>query len=82
MVVHSFPVCNPSQQPAPAKPVFLTVAEAAKFLKMSPITLNGWRCCGIGPRFYKFGRAVRYAESDLLAYANASIQQTIDSRKG
>lgn len=47
---------------------YLTTEEAARFLNMSPATLAKWRTNGGGPRFRKFGRAARYALSDLEAY--------------
>ena len=48
----------------------LNTKEAAKFLGYkSDSTLRGWRCKGIGPRFYTMSsRKVVYAEADLEAY--------------
>jgi predicted DNA-binding transcriptional regulator AlpA len=45
--------------------------EAAAFLGVSEATLPTWRCRGTGPRYVRFGKAVRYFEGDLLAYAEA-----------
>lgn len=50
---------------------FLTESEAASFLGLAPATLARWRWRGDrGPRFRKFGGAVRYASADLQAYAD------------
>ena len=53
-----------STAPADA-PRFLTNAEAAAFLKLSPRTLEKQRVTGGGPPFRKFGRRVLYAVEDL-----------------
>jgi hypothetical protein len=59
--------------------VFLNNDEAAKFLHLSPRTLEKQRVIGGGPRFRKFGRLVRYAVSDLEVWANArSFETTSD----
>jgi hypothetical protein len=52
---------------------FLTNAEAAIFLKLSPRTLDKFRVLGGGPKFRKFGRRVIYALDDLEAWANSRI---------
>ena len=58
---------------------FLNNDEAAKFLNLSPRTLEKQRVIGGGPRFRKFGRLVRYAVSDLEVWANArSFETTSD----
>jgi hypothetical protein len=48
--------------------------RAAQFLGLSPHTLSRWRWSGSGPRFYKFGKAVRYGTNDLTSYAAASAR--------
>jgi hypothetical protein len=59
--------------------VFLNNGEAAKFLNLSPRTLEKQRVIGGGPRFRKFGRRVLYAVSDLEVWANArSFETTSD----
>ena len=40
-------------------------ATAAAELSLAPITLAKMRIVGDGPRYLKFGRAVRYRISDL-----------------
>lgn len=42
--------------------------EAARRLGVSVQTLRNWRSMGRGPAYYKFGRAVRYADKDIAAY--------------
>jgi hypothetical protein len=46
---------------------------AAKILDRRPATIRKWRITGKGPRFIKFGQAVRYDLDDLYAF--------IESRK-
>lgn len=49
-----------------------TEAEAAEELGVSAAVLRSWRARGRGPRFRKFGRAVRYLRRDLDAFIEAS----------
>lgn len=49
----------------------LTEAEVALQLNMSTAVLRRWRLLGKGPRFHRFGRAVRYLESDVNAFIDA-----------
>lgn len=43
----------------------LTTGEAAKYLRLSPRTLERYRVTGEGPRFLKVGRLVFYHQSAL-----------------
>jgi predicted DNA-binding transcriptional regulator AlpA len=52
---------------------FRDTKEAAAYLHLSPSTLNKKRLTGDGPRYRKFGRAIRYTDEDLDAYADARI---------
>jgi hypothetical protein len=61
----------PSEPITRAAPRYVTADEAAEFLRLSPRTLEKHRGIGGGPRYHKFGRAVRYAMSDLEAWAEA-----------
>ncbi|WP_405121139.1 helix-turn-helix transcriptional regulator [Pseudomonas leptonychotis] len=69
---------------APAKldgatPRYLTNAEAATYLRLSPRTLEKQRGIGGGPRFHKFGRRVMYALADLETWASErSFETTFD----
>lgn len=53
---------------------FVTTQEAARFLALSPHSLECYRAKGTGPAFYKFGKAVRYAIADLQAWIAAARQ--------
>jgi len=53
---------------------FLSTPDAARVLGLKPCTLENWRVVGGGPRFRKFGKAVRYARSDLDAFAEAATR--------
>ncbi len=55
---------------------FLTETEAANLLALSVKTLRQWRWAGIGPVHYKFGKAVRYSESDLQEYIASSQRKS------
>jgi excisionase family DNA binding protein len=46
----------------------VTPEEAAKYMRMSANTLSMWRSQGIGPRFIKTGRHVKYDLRDLDVY--------------
>lgn len=55
-----------------ALPRFLTEHEVADRLAMSVKTLQRWRLLGQGPRFRKFGGAVRYSVGDIEAWADST----------
>ena len=50
-------------------PRFLSNAQAAIFLNLSPRTLEKLRVVGGGPQFRKLGRRVLYAVEELEAWA-------------
>ncbi len=52
---------------------FLTQAEAAKMLRISPRSLERYRIAGNGPTYMKAGQRVLYRNADILAW--------LDSRK-
>lgn len=55
----------------------ISTEKAAEYLGgMKPNTLEGWRVRGVGPRFIKIGRLVRYSISDLDAYLEAHSRQS------
>jgi hypothetical protein len=58
-----------------AKPHLGTV-EAARFLDLSPRTLEKMRVKKIGPPYRKFGRRVAYFKDELLAYAASHTVKT------
>lgn len=47
---------------------FVDTVAAARYLAISPHSLECYRSLGGGPPFYKFGRFVRYAVPDLEAW--------------
>ena len=51
--------------------IYLTQAEAADHLRISPRTLERYRVAGNGPRFVKAGRRVIYRRGDLEAWTEA-----------
>ena len=66
-----------STQVAPADvAVYVNEREASKILDVSPRRLQSWRVSGSGPAFHKFGQAVRYRLSDLLAWAEAQCRRS------
>jgi predicted DNA-binding transcriptional regulator AlpA len=50
----------------------LTEHEVAARLGLSVATLRAWRLKRKGPRFVRFGRAVRYLPGDLERFVEAS----------
>lgn len=48
---------------------FVDTHAAARYLALSPHSLECYRSLGGGPPFYKFGKFVRYAVSDLVGWA-------------
>jgi Helix-turn-helix domain len=69
-----------AEQPVTAS-VFLTTAEAAAFLRISPVTLGRWRIEGCGPAYRKFGRRVVYAHADLAAWTEAQRRASTSEPK-
>jgi hypothetical protein len=45
--------------------------QTAEFLGLSARTLQAWRVRGVGPRYCKIGRAVRYQRRELVAFQHA-----------
>ena len=54
----------------------LTESQVAERLGLSVATLRAWRHRGTGPRFLRFGRAVRYLPADLDEFIRASAVDT------
>lgn len=50
---------------------FVDTEAAARYLALSPHSLECYRSLGGGPPFYKFGEFVRYAVDDLEAWASS-----------
>jgi excisionase family DNA binding protein len=60
----------------------LNELEAAARLGLSHRTLQMWRVRGIGPRFLKVGRAVRYRLADLEAWLEAQLRASTSDTGG
>ena len=54
----------------------LTDVEVAARLGVSRFTVRSWRLKGIGPRFLKMGRAVRYRPDDVDEYERQALVET------
>ena len=55
---------------------YLTLAEAAAFLRLAPRTLDNMRQRGTGPLYGKHGGRVRYHHDDLVAWADSTRRRT------
>ena len=53
-----------------------TIQAAERLGGLKPNTLEGWRVQGIGPRYIKIGRLVRYSLDDLDAYIAAQSRRS------
>ena len=64
-------------------PRYLRTAEAARYLSLSPRTLEKHRTYGTGPAYRKIGGRVVYAVADLNAWADTGTRtSTSDLGKG
>lgn len=54
----------------------LTDVEVAARLGVSRFTVRSWRLKGVGPRFLKMGRAVRYRPQDVDDYERQALVET------
>jgi excisionase family DNA binding protein len=54
----------------------MTEHEVAERLGLSVKTLRAWRHRVVGPRFMRFGRAVRYLPADVDEYIRTSVVTT------
>ena len=52
----------------------LTESQVASLLGVKPVTLALWRKNGIGPRFVKLNRLVRYKREDVGDYIDSNRQ--------
>lgn len=50
--------------------------EVKELLQVSDATLEIWRQKGLGPRFCKVGKSVRYRLVDLLAYIDSRVHSS------
>ena len=54
----------------------MTDIEVANRLGVSRFTVRSWRLKGVGPRFLKMGRAVRYRPQDVDEYERQALVET------
>ena len=68
---------NPSAAPTPGPDhldELIDEKAAARFLKVSVRTVQGWRIKGIGPRFVRLSaRAIRYTRRGLIAHSESKL---------
>ena len=57
-------------------PTLVDERAASVCLGLSTRTLQKWRLQGLGPRFVKLGRAVRYDPADLQEFLQASRRRS------
>lgn len=55
--------------------------DAARVLGLSVATLRAWRLKRKGPRFVRFGRAVRYLETDIANYMQVCAVDATNGRR-
>ena len=55
---------------------YLTVVEAAAFLRLKPRTLDNMRCNGVGPIYCKHGGRILYNLWDLFDWSKASRRRS------
>lgn len=51
--------------------------RVSRLLGVEVETLGVWRRRGYGPRWYRIGKKVRYAETDLLAWMSAQAGRAL-----
>jgi excisionase family DNA binding protein len=61
---------------SPSSKTTLTDIEVAGRLGVSRFTVRAWRLKGVGPRFLKMGRAVRYRPQDVDEYERQALVET------
>ena len=60
----------------------LNETDVAKRLGLSVATLRAWRLKRKGPRFVRFGRAVRYLSADVDRFIESSLVENDAKRAG
>ena len=85
MPTRDFPAREGSESNAPAREAsrgdpLLTPKEAARFLRVSKSWLAKARMRGDGPTYVPIGRAIRYQQSDLIAYVRSRRRLSTSER--
>jgi excisionase family DNA binding protein len=57
-------------------PTLFKQKQAADYLGVSERTLEKWRLDGVGPRYTKVGRGVRYPEAGLVEFVEAGLRRS------
>lgn len=57
----------------PVASVWLTRPQLSERHQVPVSTLAHWAVQGVGPRYHKFGRHVRYRLSDVIAWENEQL---------
>ena len=63
-------------------PTYLNQAELARRFRISPRTLERWRCQKTGPHYHKLGGKIVYAVADVEAYERRRRAETHSSILG
>ncbi len=53
----------------------------ASLLGVQVETLQLWRRRGLGPKWYRMGRQIRYSEAAALEWLRSQSQQDVDTRR-
>ena len=64
------------------RPAYVSTAEAADRLGLSPRTLDRYRSTGAGPAFHRFGGRVRYSGADLEAWVASRQRSPVPAGAG
>lgn len=59
---------------------FMTIAEAAKYLRIKRRTLDNLRWQGLGPRFRRHGGRIVYRLGDLLEWSEQRVARTTTTK--
>lgn len=57
----------------------LTTKEVAEYLGIAENTICQYRMTGIGPRYIKLGRMVRYRLNDVIEWIDKKMKEKEDS---
>jgi len=63
----------------PSRNYLINEKEASDYLSISTKTLQAWRVKGVGPAYFKLGRAVRYSQFCLDNFlSDSKMRSTSD----
>ena len=60
--------------------IFLDTHQAAEYLDHTKSCLESWRGKNRGPKYFKFGRKVRYSVADLDKWLAARVVTTSEAK--